>query len=70
VNKALEKWLDMWRVRLDAVPVHNFTTEDVPVQNVSEVVAPLLATVLALPPFIPMTWICSKCDAKKTIKHN
>ena len=69
MNKASEKFRYV-EGKIGHCACTHFTTEDVPVQNVSEVVAPLLATVLALPPFIPMTWICSKCDAKKTIKHN
>ena len=55
-----EKWLDLRRIRLDTVPILNTTTEDAPVQNVSEVIAPLDTTVPALPPFIPTTWICCK----------
>ena len=38
-------------------------------KTVSEVIAPLLTTVQAQPPFISMTWICGEYDAVHPIKH-
>jgi hypothetical protein len=44
VNKPSEKWLDLWRVRLNTAPVQDSTTDFAPVQKVSDVVVPLLAS--------------------------